>query len=68
MLFISLSGAFLLLLHALFIDIAYCSRKELYFYIYEWPDLYHDVWPPADAKLVDDSPYSHKFRSNDGLG
>lgn len=45
-----------------------CQGK-LYFYIYEWPDYFSDVWPPHHAALVDKSPYSHTFRSNySGVG
>ena len=45
------------------------GEDKKYFYIYEWPEYFSDVWPPASAVLDRDTPYSHNFRSSiTGIG
>ena len=56
---------------ALILLLVLCSIfpiKSNYFYIYEWPDLLDDVWPPMDATLHRKSGYDHAFRDNYGAG
>ena len=49
----------------LYILLCFCVGDEKkYFYIYEWPEYFSDVWPPAGAQLDPSTPYSHEFRSN----
>ena len=47
-----------------------CHRenKKPCFYIYEWPEEFDDLWPPAGANLSARSGYSHEFRDNYGAG
>lgn len=55
----------LLVLLLLYIFATLCIGDEKkYFYIYEWPEYFSDVWPPAGAQLDPSTPYSHDFRSN----
>ncbi len=63
-----LSSILFLFLFA-FVNIFQLTCAQNKFYIYEWPDYFSDVWPPLNAPLVNDTPYSHNFRSNySGVG
>ena len=43
-------------------------QHQRYFYVYDWPKEYGDVWPQPGAELVPDSPYDHGFYDNHGAG
>jgi hypothetical protein len=38
------------------------------FYIYDWPQYLHNVYPPFDSVLEKDSSYSNDFNFNEGAG
>ncbi len=42
--------------------------NEPYFYIYEWPEELHDVYPPPNTTLHQQSSYDHAFYENRGAG
>ena len=39
-----------------------------FYYIYEWPSEYNDVYPPVNATLHKDAHYDHSFNENNGAG
>ncbi len=43
-------------------------NAQPYFYIYEWPDYFSDVWPPKNSSLVEGTPYHHDFRNSEYSG
>jgi hypothetical protein len=44
------------------------SSAKLYFYIYDWPSMLDDLWPPDQYPLHPKSGYVHDFRPNNGSG
>ena len=38
------------------------------FYIYDWVEIFNDLWPPSGAVLSNRSGYSHDFNHNHGAG
>lgn len=56
-----------LLLLTLILALLQTSAK-LYFYIYDWPGILDDLWPPDQQPLHPKSGYVHDFRPNNGSG
>jgi hypothetical protein len=48
--------------------VGHCLGESPMFYIYDWPDHLQDVWPPLNYTLSPKSPFSHRFRGNNGAG
>ena len=48
------------------------SSQELiphkFFYIYDWPEKFNNVYPPSNATLDNETFYHHDFGDNDGIG
>lgn len=52
-----------------FAIVAICNvLAQPHFYIYEWSQDFHDVYPPPNAILNEESYYDHSFYPNSGAG
>ena len=45
-----------------------CADAKAYFYIYDWPNEFDDLWPRPGTQLHNKSGYSHEFYENSGAG
>lgn len=43
-------------------------EEKKYFYIYEWPKEFGDVYPQLNAHLDNETVYNHSFNANSGAG
>lgn len=61
---------FVFLFAVLFITTVFAIEhlNQPYFYIYEWPEELHDVYPPPNTTLHPQSSYDHAFYENRGAG
>ena len=51
-----------------FVSYCNCDITDDYFFIYEWPTVPVNIYPPSNATIPHGSSYSHDFNNNNGLG